>query len=175
MAAIRPIAVANSASRYQGPPPPARCFSRQRSTGKLGHDAPDGAEQADERGPRNRRSPAPGAAVSSRSTSRAIRDVHHFLDPHLKAGEGARLALERALPLAHGSYETRRHRFASVLPRARGKAPRSIARTRTPVRSGPWRAWCANTGRSCRSRSPRPRPSRRAGRALPLSRPSGPE
>ena len=32
-------------------------------------------------------------------------DVHHLLDAHLQAGEGARLALEAALPFAHGGDE----------------------------------------------------------------------
>src|SRR5476649_2359216 len=94
----------------------ARSHHRQR--GILGggdrlearHDPPDGAEQADERtrGADRRQHQQPALQPLDFA---GYRDVHHLFDPHLKPGERARLALERAFPFAHRGYETRGHRL----------------------------------------------------------------
>ena len=99
MAAIRPIAVANSAFRD------ARGHHRQRGVLRGGdrlearHDAPDGAEQADER-------PAEPTVASTRSrrSSRSSSGRSRRSSPSRSAsepGEGSRLAFERSLPFAH--------------------------------------------------------------------------
>src|SRR5829696_3908650 len=74
------------------------------------HDAPDRAEQADERAGGAHRGEHQQPALQPLHLARNG-DIHHFLDPHLQAGKGFRLGLEAALPLAHGGDEQRRHRM----------------------------------------------------------------
>src|SRR5689334_18855872 len=100
----------------------ARGDHRQRGILRLGdrlearHDAPDGAEQADERARRADRRQDEEPALQPLDLARDGH-VHHLLDPHLKARERARLPLEAALPFAHGCDKERAHRRV----RARGE------------------------------------------------------
>src|SRR5262249_53859568 len=75
------------------------------------HDAPPGAEQADERPRRAAGGEHQEAALQAFALARD-RHFHHLLDAHLQAGERTRLDFEAALPLAHGGDEQRRHGMA---------------------------------------------------------------
>ena len=119
---------------------------RGRDRLERGHDAPHRAEQADERA---------GGADGGEDQELRFEpldlaldgDVHHLLDAGLQAHEGPARRLERALPLAHGGDEQRRHAVVGARRRASGRAPPGSGRTRTPARSGPSRA-CVRAKRS---------------------------
>ena len=83
-----------------------------------------------------------------------------------RPGERARLALEAALPFAHGGDKQRRPSNGPGAPTAPCRAPPATGPTRTPARSGPSPCGCACRAGTCRSRSPRPRPRRAAGRVM---------
>src|SRR6266702_1505047 len=98
MAAISPIAVANSASAMPGATTASEVLFEAAIDWKL-----DMMPQT-----------VPNRPTTGPSQPLALagdRDVHHLPRPHLHAGKGACLAFERALPFAHGRDETRRHRL----------------------------------------------------------------
>src|SRR5882757_5014490 len=74
------------------------------------HDAPDGAEQADEWTGRAHGGQYKKSSLQSLDFA-GDRDVHDFLDPHLKSRKGTRVTFERAFPLAHRGHETGGHRL----------------------------------------------------------------
>ena len=148
MAATRPMAVANSAGD-------ARRHHREGGILRGGdrletrHNAPDRAKQADERAGRAYRRQHQQPPFKPLDLPRDG-NVHHFLDPHLKPGNRARLTFERTFPLAHRCNETRRHRLCRLGPTTPGTGPQSTPPTRRPARNGPSRAWCGRKERSCR-------------------------
>src|ERR1700682_4844907 len=77
---------------------------RRRDRLEAGHDAGDRTEQADEGAGRADRRQHQKAPLHVLDLTRDG-DVHHLLDTHLQAGEGAGMAFEAALPLAHGGDE----------------------------------------------------------------------
>src|SRR5580704_5948219 len=77
---------------------------RRRDRLEAGHDAGHGAEQPDEGTGRADRRQHQEAALHVLDLPRNG-DIHHLLDAHLQAGEGAGVALKTALPFAHGGDE----------------------------------------------------------------------
>ena len=86
-------------------------------------------------------------------------DVHHLFDAHLQAGERARLALEAALPFAHGGDEQRRHRMRRARRQRAVEFLQRLARPERLLETVHRPAGAGVEQRSCRSRSPRPRPT----------------
>jgi len=124
------------------------------------HDAPDGAEQADE-GAREPTVASTRSRRSSRSTSGRSRRSslsRSASEGRRRSATGSRTsASTRAWQLRNTPHRLRR--FAESARKALDRLPdQNACSKRSHGALGG-----ANTGKICRSRSPRPRPSRRAG------------
>ena len=107
MAANRPMAVANSASAMPGATTASEVFFDAAIELERGHDAPDRAEQADERAGRGDGRQHQQIGFEPLDLARD-RDVEHLFDARVQAEEGGAGVLERALPFAHRRDEQAR-------------------------------------------------------------------
>src|SRR5712691_8467730 len=97
MAATRPIAVANSASAMPGATTASEVFFEAAIDWKLVM-MPQTVPNRPMKGPAFEAFDLAGNG-----------HLHHLLDPHLQAGEGALRTFETAFPFAHRRHEQRRH------------------------------------------------------------------